>query len=203
MGSEKLVNEITFRAHDLDAVVLGLLSQAGAGDEILNLLLDTLFVQLMGLERVDRCLNGTGCDRLRAVGITPGVQDLHANLAIGFVYRTGHDLMLFSLFNRAQLGGTGIHATFYVRANTARHHQAHATAGALGKVSGHALETTRLLFQPGVHGAHQGAVTQGGKTQIQRSQKVRVVSSGHRNSRTGSVFTECCRPKTGRQSVMC
>ena len=69
-------------------LALGLLSQAGTGDEILNLLLDALLVQLMGFERVDRGLNGALCDRLRAVGITPGVQDLHANLAVRFHRQT-------------------------------------------------------------------------------------------------------------------
>ena len=46
-------------------------------------------------------------------------------------------------------------------------------------LTGHAFETARFFFQARVHRAHQGTVAQGGKTQVQRGQQVRVGSSGH------------------------
>ncbi|MNV35356.1 hypothetical protein D3C71_1268020 [compost metagenome] len=180
MGREELVNEITFGTHDFDAVVLGLLCQGRAGDEIANLFLDTFLVQLFRLERVDRRLDGAWRNLLRAVGITTGVEDLHADLAARLVHRAGHDLVLERFFLGSQLGCAGVNATLVVRADTASDHQAHTTTGTLGEVRRHALEATRLFFQTGVHRAHQGAVAQRGKTQVQRGQQVRVMSGGHR-----------------------
>src|SRR5450830_1307568 len=179
VGGEELVNEVAFGAHDFHAVVFGGLGQQRAGDEILDLLLDARFVQLLGLERVDRRLDRARCNLLGAVGITTGMEDLHADLAAGGVYGAGHDLVLLRFFVGGQLGRAGIHPTFIVRANAAGDHQAHATTGALGKIGRHAFETARFFFQARMHRAHQGTVAQGGKTQVQRGQQVRVRSSGH------------------------
>jgi hypothetical protein len=110
VGGEELVDEIAFRAHDFDAVVLGGLGQQRAGDEIADLLLDALLVQLFGLERVDRRLDRAGRDLLGAVGITAGVKDLHADLAARLVHGLGHDLVLLRFFVGGQLGRAGIHA---------------------------------------------------------------------------------------------
>jgi hypothetical protein len=63
------------------------LRQYRAGDEIADLLLDALLVQLFGLERVDRRLDRARRDLFRAVGITAGVKDLHADLATRLVHR--------------------------------------------------------------------------------------------------------------------
>jgi len=82
-------------------------------------------------------------------------------------------------FVGGQLGRTGIHTALIIRADAASDHQAHAATGALGKIGRHALETAGFFFQAGVHRAHQGTVAQGGKTQVQRGQQVRVGSSGH------------------------
>ncbi|MCY1421104.1 hypothetical protein D9M71_367480 [compost metagenome] len=179
MGGEELVDEVAFRPHDLDAVVLGALRQQRAGDEVLDLLLDALFIQLARLERVDRRLDGARRYRFRAVGITTGVEDLHADLATGLMYGLGNDAVFIGFFRRAQLGGAGIHPALHVRSDTAGDHQADAATGALGKIGGHALETTWLFFQAGVHRAHQGAVAQGGEPQVQRGEQVRVMSSSH------------------------
>ena len=170
VGGEKLVNEIAFGAHDFDAVVPGALGQTGAGDEIADLLLDPGFVQLFGFERVDRRLNRTRRDLARAVGITPGVEDLQADLAPGVVDRAGHNHMLLGFLRSAELGRAAVHATFIVGGDTAGDHQADAAPGAFGKISGHALKAAGLFFKAGVHRAHQGAIAQRGEAQIQRGQ---------------------------------
>lgn len=180
VGRQELVNEITFRAHDFDTVVFGLLGQHRTGDEITDLLLDTLFVQRLGLERVDRCLDRARRHLLGAVGIAPGVKNLHADLATGLVYRPGDDLVLEGLFFSGQLGGTGVHAALIVRPDPAGDHQAHAAPRPFGKIRRHAFETTGFLFKAGVHRPHQGTVAQRGKTQVQRGQQVRVMRGGHR-----------------------
>ncbi|MNQ98489.1 hypothetical protein D3C85_1141820 [compost metagenome] len=108
------------------------------------------------------------------------MEDLHADLAARLVHRAGHDLVLERFFLGGQLGCAGVNATLVVRADTASDHQAHTTTGTLGEVRRHALEAPRFFFQTGVHRAHQGAVAQRGKTQVQRGQQVRVMSGGHR-----------------------
>ncbi|MNE04451.1 hypothetical protein D3C80_969840 [compost metagenome] len=179
VGGEELVDEVALGTHDLDAVVLGGLGQYRTIDEILNLLLDTFLVQLFRLERVDRRLNGAGRYLLGAIGITTGVEDLHADLAARLVHCAGHDRVFLGFFYGRQFGRTGIHPTLFVRANATGNHQADATPGALGEVGGHTLETARLLFEASVHRPHQGAVAQGSKAKVERGQQVRVVSSGH------------------------
>ena len=179
VGGEELVDEVAFGTHDFDAVILGDLGQQRAGDKVLDLLFDALFIQFLGLERVDRCLDSARRHLLGAVGVTPGVEDLHADLATRVVHGLGDDLVLARFFLGGQLGRTGIHAAFIIGAYAAGDHQAHAATGTLSKVSGHTLETAGLFFQACVHRAHQGTVAQGGETQVQRGQQVRVGSSGH------------------------
>ena len=122
VGGEELVNEITFRPHDLHTVVLGLLGQHGAVDEILDLFLDAFLVQLFRLERVDRRLNGARRYRFRAVGVATSVENLHADLAVRSVHGAGHDLVLFGFFRGGQLGCAGIHTALIVRADTTGDH---------------------------------------------------------------------------------
>ncbi|MNF59366.1 hypothetical protein D3C84_409520 [compost metagenome] len=201
VGSQELVDEVAFRTHDLDAVVLGLLGQQRAGDEVLDLLLDALLVQLPGLERVDRRLDRTRRHRLGAVGIAPGMQDLHADLAAGFMHRLGDDPVLLRFLRGGQLGRPRVHAALLVRADAAGDHQADTATGALGKIGGHALEATRLLFQTGVHRAHQGAVLQGGEAQIQRGEQMRV-QSGHGSLHSGVCVSRNAVVSTGPRSVL-
>ena len=201
VGGEELVNEITFRPHDLHTVVLGLLGQHGAGDEILDLLLDAFLVQLFRLERIDRRLNGARRYRFRAVGVATGVENLHADLAVRSVHGAGHDLVLFGFFRGGQLGCAGIHTTLIVRANTTGDHQANATTGTLGEIRRHALKTIRFFFQPGVHRAHQGAVLQRGEAQIKRGQQIGVQSS-HGYLHIGCWLSRMPKPLSGSRSNM-
>lgn len=180
---EELVDEVAFRPHDLDAIVAGDLGQAGAVDEVGDLLLDAFLVEFLGLERIDRRLDRARRHLLRAVGVAAGMQDLHADLAARLVHRLGHDPVLLRLFRRAQLGRAGIHAALFVRADAAGDHQADAATGAFGEIRRHALEALRLLFQASVHGPHQGAVAQGGEAEVQRGEQVRIGNGGgHRGS---------------------
>ena len=179
---QELINQVAFRAHDLDTVIARALGQPGAGHEVADLLFDALLVQLLWLERVDRCLDRTRRDLARAVGIAPGVEDLQADLAAGIVYRASHDHMFFGFFDGAQLGCAAVHPALIVGRNAASDDQADTAAGTLGKVGGHALKATGLFFQAGVHRAHQAAVAQGGKTQVQGGEQMRVAGGGHRKA---------------------
>lgn len=107
------------------------------------------------------------------------MQDLQAHLATRRVHGFGDDAVLGGLFFGTELGRAGIHPAFIVGRNAPGDHQADAPTGALGKVRSHALETTRALFEAGVHRAHQGAVAQGSKAQVQRGEQVRVAVGSH------------------------
>ena len=176
---QELIDEVAFRTHDLDAVITGLLGQACAVDEVADLLLDALLVQFARGERIDRRLDSARRNQLRAVGVTPGMQDLHADLAASFVNRLGNDLVLFGLLRRGQLGRPGAHRAFLIGADATGDDQADATAGTLCEECRHPLEAVGHFLQARVHGAHQGTVAQGGKAQIERSQQFR--ESGHRS----------------------
>src|SRR5690606_24875020 len=104
VGGEALVDEGAFRPHGIDAIVRGLLSIGGAIDEVLDLLLDALFIRFARLERVDWRLDSAWRHGLRAVGITNGVKDLHADLAARLVHGLGDNLVLFRLFNSGEFG---------------------------------------------------------------------------------------------------
>ena len=164
---EELVDEVAFRTHDFNTVIAGTLSQPGAGHEVADLLLDALFIQFLGRERVDRRLDCARRYLAGAVGITPGMEDLQADLASRIVDRPGNHQMLFCFFSGTQLGRATVHTALIVGRNAPRDHQAHTAFGTLGKIGRHALKATGLFFKAGVHGAHQAAIAQGGKAQIQ------------------------------------
>ncbi|RMS45749.1 hypothetical protein ALP66_05739 [Pseudomonas amygdali pv. photiniae] len=179
MCGEELIDEIAFRTHDFDTVIPGTAGQRGTGHEISDLLFDALFVQLTRRERIDRCLDSTRRNLLAAISVATGMQDLQADLAASLVDGTGNDAMLLRLFGIGEFCRTVVDATLFVGRDPAGHHQPDPAACPLGKISRHALETTRPLFKTSVHRAHQGPVAQGCEAQVQRGQQVRVMSSSH------------------------
>ena len=89
---QELVEQVALRAHDLDGVVAGLLGEHGAAGEVLDRGPDLLVGQLSGGERADGGLRGRGGDRLRVIGIAPGMQDLQRDMAALFMHRVGDRL---------------------------------------------------------------------------------------------------------------
>ncbi len=172
MGDQELVDEVAFRTHDFHAVVTRLLRQAGAIDEVADLLLDALLVQLARREGVDRRLDGARRHQLRAVGVAASVQDLHADLATRFVHRLGDHLVLCGLFGGRKLGRPGTYRAFLVGTDAAGDDQPDPTPCAFGEEGGHALEAVWHFFEAGVHRTHQRTITQCGEPQVQRSQQV-------------------------------
>ena len=158
VSDDKLVDEVTFRTHDLDAVIAGPLRESGAIHVIVDLLLDTGFVQLPGFERVDGRLNSRGCHQLRRVGVAASMQNLHTDLATFVVNRLGDDLVLVGLFLGIHLGRMLEYRTFRIRAYTTSHDKTNAATGALSVESSQALKTVFHFLKAGVHGPHQGTV---------------------------------------------
>ncbi len=56
--------------------------------------------------------------------------------------------------------------------DAAGHHQSHAAPGAFGEIGRQLVVIAGLVFQPGMHRAHQDAVGQGDVAQIERSEQM-------------------------------
>ena len=171
---DELVDQITFGAHDLDAVVAGALRQRGATHEVLDGLLDLLGTQRLGLHRVDRCLQRAGSDQVAVVGVTTEVQDLQRDLAAGLVHGLGHRFVFLGLGFGRQPGAARHRAATVVRGDAAGDDQADAAGRAFGVERRHAGEAVLDLLQADVHRAHQHPVGQGGEAQVERGQQVGI-----------------------------
>ena len=174
---DKFIDQVALRAHDFHAVVAGALGQSGGIDIVVYGLLDFFCAQRVRAEHVDGRLERTGRHQLGVVGIAAEMQDLHGDLAAGFMHGLGHHLVFvsFGLGRHACAAGHGAGAV--IRGNATGHDQAHAPLGPLGIKSGHALKSVLGFFQTDVHGAHDHAVFQIGKAQVQGGEHVGV--GGH------------------------
>ncbi len=176
---DEFVDQVAFRAHDLHAVVAGLLGHGCAVRVVIDRAFHLVGGQRARRHRRNRCLDGAGADEARMVGIATKVQDLHGDLATGGVHGIGHHLVLGGLFFRGHAGTTGVRTAIVVGRNAAGYHQGHPTTGTLGIERGHALEAILGLFQAHVHRAHQDTVAQCGETQVKRLQKVGIGAHGN------------------------
>ena len=90
------------------------------------------------------------------------------------MHSLGDYLVVFGFFGGTHLGRTLGDATLLIRSDTTGHNQANTTKGTLGKIGCHALEAMRALLQPRVHGSHESAIAQRGKSQIQGGQQMGI-----------------------------
>ena len=110
------------------------------------------------------------------IGVTTGMEDLQRNLAPLLMHGVGHLLVLAHLPGKAQLGAVGHQPTAQVGSDTAGDDKANATTGPLGIKGSQLVKTALLLFEAGMHGAHQHAVAQLGKTKVERGQQGRIAA---------------------------
>ena len=171
---DELVDQVAFRAHDLDAIVAAVLRHGGALDVVGYGLLDLVVFQRARRRRVDRRLQRRGRHRLRADGVAAGVEDLQADLAAVRMHGVGDNAVLPGLRLIVEDRRTRQDAAVPVRREAAGDDQADAALGALGIERRHARMTGGNVFQAGVHRTHQDAVFQGGEAEVERRQEVRV-----------------------------
>ncbi len=181
---QELVEQISFAAHDFDAVVACLTGQLGAAGEVVDGALDTGRREPARTKRVDRRLDRRRADRKRMVGIASGVQDLQQDFAAGIVHRRRDAAMPACLRGRGQVRGEGQQPAGPVRRVSAGDDQAHATVRAFGEVCGEPVGVAGAILQAGVHRAHDHPVAQRGESEIQRGQQVWI---GHRFSPKAAV----------------
>ncbi len=177
-GGDELVDQVALGAHDLDTVVAGELGEAGGSDEVLNGPLDLDVAELVRHEGADGGLEGAGGDQVLVVGVAAEVEDLHRDLPALGVHRLGDHPVLGGLVLGGEAGAALEGAAGVVRGDAAGDDQAGAAAGALGVEGGEAFEASLVLFEAGVHRAHDHAVRQGGETEVQGAQQVRVPALG-------------------------
>ena len=183
----ELVQQIAFRPHDLDAVIAGLAREHRGGGEIADLALDAARRQRARGERIDRRLQSGWCHRQRMVGVASGVQQLQAELAVLGVHRRGHLAVPAHVPGQGQAPGERLEPADDIRREAARDHQPDTALGAFCKIGRKLGEIVGMVFQPGVHRAHQDAVAQGGETQVERGEKVREGGRHHGSIPSGMV----------------
>ena len=184
---DEFVDEVALRAHDFHTVIARALRQGCGVGVVLDRLLHFLGGQCLGGKRADGGFEGAGGHQLRVVGVAAKVQDLHANFAACVMHGLRYHPVLVGLGLRSHGRAAGHGPARFVGGNAAGHDQAHAALGPLGVKRRHALKAIGRFFQPHVHGAHEYAVFQRGKAQVQRGQQVGVrgcsgcngSSSGH------------------------
>jgi hypothetical protein len=178
---EEFVDEVAFGSHDLDAVVAGLAGQRSAIDEVGDLVAHPVRRKLARLEAIDGRTQRTRSHRKRVIGVTPGVQDLHADLAAGLVHGIGHDAMARHLARAGEFAGEGLGPTRAIRRDAAAHQQSRPAARTRREVSRQLGKVARAIFEPGVHRAHDDAIREAREPEIQRGKQVPVF---HRRSVT-------------------
>ena len=174
--ANELVDEIAFRAHHLDAVITGRLGQRCCSREVANGAADLPLAHGARFERGDGGLEGARRQTERMIGVTTGMEDLQRYLAPLLMHGAGHLLVLAHLPGEAQLGTVRHQPTAQIGGNAAGDDKANATTGALGIKGGQLVKTALLLFEAGVHGAHQHTVAQLGKTKVERGQQGRIAA---------------------------
>ena len=112
------------------------------------------------------------------VAITPGVQNLHRDLAALGMHRFGHLAVLCSLAPSGKFAGERFYPASPVRRVTARDNQTDITPGAFGKV-GRQTVMFVAVFKPRVHRAHEHPVLQRCEAKIEWGEKVGVLVVGH------------------------
>ena len=204
-GGDELVDQIALGAHDLDAVITGVLSQGRAPREVVDRLLDLRAAHRLGRVEGDRRLDRARPDEVGVEGIASEVEDLEADLAARCVDGLGHQPVTRDLLVGGEDGPSLEGATGLVGCDATGHNEADPTARALGVEGGHPLEAVRRLFETHVHRTHENSVGQGGEAQVERGEEVRVCRhAGQAKQRNPPMqpvaqfwranHTDCCVP---------
>ena len=173
----ELVQQVAFRAHDLDAVVARVARPCRGGREGADLALDPAGAQRARGEGIDRRLQARRRDRQRVIGVTPRVQQLHADLAVVRVDRRGDRTVPADMPGLAHASGERLQPADDVGSEPAGHDQPDAACRTLRVVGGELREVASMVFQPGMHRPHQHPVAQAGESQVQGRQQARVGAS--------------------------
>ncbi len=164
---EKFVNQITFGTHHLYAVVTGFTRQRSAAGKVINQGEDFIMGEGVGRKAVDRGLDRRRRHQVWLIAVASGMQNLQGDFAALVVYRVSHDPVVRQLCHIVQHRAALHRHTGGGRRDAASDDQRYAVARAFGIKRCQALRAVRALLQPGMHRAHQHAVFERGKPQIE------------------------------------
>ena len=192
---QELVEQITFAAHDLDAVVTGLAGQRRRADEVVDRGLDPAPGQPPRPKRCGGCLDRRGARRQGMERIASRVQDLQQDLGLrpGRMHGRGDTPVPARIGARGHLGGERQQPARPVRGVAAGDDQSDTATRPLGEILGQSADVAGAVLQPGVHGSHHHAVAQPGEAEIQRGQQTRI-GLGHARLSSSAVVTSSSHP---------
>ena len=167
MAHQKLIQEIPLRPHDLDAVIARVLRPSGCHHHVGDLFFNPRLIQCRRYKGRDRRLDSRGRDTCQAIGIPPGMQDLHGNPPALAVHPFGDKPVVGDVGSAEKSRRPRKHPAFAVRCHAPRHHQPDPAPGPR-RIEPRHPRPVAGLFQPGVHRAHQHAIGQGHAAQGDR-----------------------------------
>jgi hypothetical protein len=176
---DELVDQVTFRSHQLDTVVAGEPGEAGAADVVVERALDLLFGEFARADRRDRRLQGRRGDGAAMVGVAARVEDLQGDPTARLVHGIGDLAVLFGLRLVFESGCTGHHDAVLVGGDATGHDQPDTAPGAFGIESGEAGEAIRRFFEAGMHRTHQHAIAQRREAEVERRKQMGVCVMVH------------------------
>ena len=141
---QKLVDEVAFGAHDLDAIVASFTGQHGAADVGADGPFHAPSTERPRAELADGRLALGGRDAERMVAVAPAVQNLQGNAAIGCVDSIGHLAVLGRLAGTHEGSRRGGELACAVGADAACDDEPSATLGPLGIELGELGESARF-----------------------------------------------------------
>ncbi len=167
---EKFVNQVAFRAHYLYAVVACFPRQLGAVGEVVDKPQNTFVREFARRKAVDRRLKRGWGNQIGLIAVAASMQDLQRNFAALLMDGVGNGPVVRQLTHIVQHRAARHPYAGRIRSDAAADDKRHAVTRALGIERRQTLRAIGILFQPGMHRAHQHAVFQLGKTKIERGE---------------------------------
>ena len=158
MRGQELVDEIAFRAHDLDPVEARELGEGGGTREVGDGLFDLFGAHGTGLEGVDRRLYRRGCDRLGAVGVASGVNQLQQDATAGLMHALGNHPQLLGLRLGCDLARPQRKRSGLAHPDAAGDDEGGTSGGAFGIKCPQPLGPAGGFLQSGMHRTHHDPV---------------------------------------------
>ena len=170
VGSQhrELINEITFRPHDLNAIEPGLLCEQRAAHVIRDRLFNLCPSHRARGKPIDAGRDVGRTDAVLLLGISARMQHLHADFATVLMHSIGDAAKFTSLCTFGQNRPPRLDQTRGVGRITTGDDESDLPLGALGKENRHLVHAVLLHIEPGVHRAHDHAVSQRGSPDLQR-----------------------------------
>jgi hypothetical protein len=176
--AQELVQQITFAAHHLDAVVAGLFRQLRTADVGRDRRFDAALRQRARTERGNRRLLGRARDHQRLVAVASRVQDLQQDLAALLVHGAGDAAVVRHVAQKIERAAEGQQPALPVGRDAPGDDQPDAAARPLAVERRQLAVVVKTVFEPGVHRAHDHAVLQRGEAEVEGSEQVGVGGGG-------------------------